>query len=68
MNEFQNFDEFHHKKTVINIGTATYEFWHQRVIPEKQIQEIAKNIYQSEISSGKEPYGFYKHDFRNLYN
>ena len=67
MNEFQNFDEFHHKKTVIHVGSAIYEIWHQKALPEDQIREIAERIHQGEIDSWTEPVGNYRHDFRDFF-
>ncbi len=67
MKEFQNFDEFYHKKTIIHIGSAIYEIWHQKALLEDQIRGIAERIHQSEIDSGKETVGIYRRDFRDIY-
>jgi hypothetical protein len=67
MKEFQNFDEYHHKITVIPVGSASYEIWHQKALPEERIRELAERMHQTEMDNGKEPVGRYKHDFRDFY-
>lgn len=67
MKQFSSFDEYKHKKTMITIGSAIYEIWHQKTFPESRVKEIAERIQEQEIGSGKNPVGLYRHDFRDLY-
>lgn len=67
MKQFQDFDDYHHKIAVVHVGSATYEIWHQRVLPDNKIQDLAERIHQGETDAGKEPDGYYRHDFRDWY-
>ena len=67
MKQFQNFDEYYHKKTRVPIGSAVYEIWHQNTLSEIRVREIAERIHSSELEPGKEPVGLKSHDFRDLH-
>jgi hypothetical protein len=67
MKQFQNFDEYYHKKTRVPIGSAVYEIWHQKTLSEIRVREIAERIHSGELESGKEPLGLNRLDFRDLH-
>lgn len=49
MKQFQNFDEYYHKKTRVPIGSAVYEVWHLKTLSEFQVRGIAERIHSSGV-------------------
>ena len=67
MKQFQDFDWYYHKKTIVSIGAATYEIWHLKVIPSSQVEDIARAAYEREMTAGREaPSGAQRLDLRSV--
>lgn len=67
MKQFENFNDYYHKKTIVCRGAAVYEIWHQRSLSDAIVEELAARIHQETEESGNESGGLFRHDFRDFY-
>jgi ATP-dependent helicase/DNAse subunit B len=61
---FQDFDSFRDEKYNVRVGDSYFEIWHTIGLEREEIEKVAKEIFEGEISRGKKPQLSYRFDFR----